>query len=85
MNAKGRKGAWFGWPDDAEIEKLRAAFIKEGDPAKQKAISDAITKRAFELVMYVPIGQMQFPAAYRKSLSGMLDGPVPVFWNVEKK
>jgi peptide/nickel transport system substrate-binding protein len=35
--------------------------------------------------MYVPIGQMQFPAAYRKSLTGVLDGPVPVFWNVEKK
>jgi peptide/nickel transport system substrate-binding protein len=64
---------------------MRADFVKETDPAKQKAIADAISKRAFELVMYVPIGQMQFPAAYRKSLTGVLDGPVPVFWNVEKK
>ncbi len=85
MNAKGTHGGWFGWPEDAQIEKMRADFIKETDPAKQKAIAEAITKRAFELVMYVPIGQMQFPAAYRKSLTGVLDGPVPVFWNVEKK
>lgn len=85
MNAKGPKGGFFGWPEDPEMEKMRAAFVKETDPGKQKAIAEAITKRGFETVMYVPIGQMQFPAAYRKSLTGVLDGPVPVFWNVEKK
>ncbi len=34
--------ATFGWPCDAEIEKLRDAFAKETDPAKQKAIAEAV-------------------------------------------
>jgi peptide/nickel transport system substrate-binding protein len=84
MNARGRNGGFFGWAEDAEIERLKAEFLKEPDAAKRKALAEAITKRAFEVVMYVPLGQMQFPAAYRKSLTGVLDGPVPVFWNVEK-
>ena len=47
--------------------------------ARQRLDAEAATE------MYVPLGQMQFPAAYRKSLSGVLEGPVPVFWNIEKK
>ena len=27
--------AWFGWPCDPEIEKLRAAFVNEADPDKR--------------------------------------------------
>ena len=26
--------AWFGWPNDPEMEKLRDAYAKETDPAK---------------------------------------------------
>ncbi len=85
LNAKGKNGGIFGWAEDAEVERLKGEFLKETDAAKRKAIVDAISKRAFEVVLYVPLGQLQFPAAYRKSLTGVLDGPVPVFWNVEKK
>jgi peptide/nickel transport system substrate-binding protein len=84
FNAKGKNG-WFGWAEDAEIEKLKAEYVAATDPKKQKDLLDAITKRAFEKVLYVPIGQFQWPYAYRTSLSGVLDGPAPVFWNVEKK
>ena len=84
MNASG-DGAWFGWPKDDEIETLRKSFAKETDPAKQKQIVDALTKRAFDVGLYAPIGQFQWPYAYRNSLVGILDGPAPVFWNVEKK
>jgi peptide/nickel transport system substrate-binding protein len=85
MNAKGKNGGFFGWAEDPEIERMKGEFLKATDPAKQKELAVAITRRAFEVVMYVPLGQMQFPAAYRKSLSGVLEGPVPVFWNIEKK
>ena len=40
--------AWFGWPCDPEIEKLRAAFIRETDPAKQKALGYAISDRVID-------------------------------------
>ena len=34
----------FGWPCDAEIEKLRDQFAKETDPAKQKEIVESLQK-----------------------------------------
>ena len=36
VNARGKTGGWFGWPEDAQIEKLRDAYARELDPAKQK-------------------------------------------------
>ena len=37
--------AMFGWPCDAEMEKLRDDFARETDPAKQKAIAEAVQVR----------------------------------------
>ena len=39
----------FGWPCDAEMEKLRDQFARETDPAKQKAIAEAVQKRNTEV------------------------------------
>ncbi|SKA39186.1 peptide/nickel transport system substrate-binding protein [Enhydrobacter aerosaccus] len=78
--------AWFGWPCDAEMEKLRDAFIHETDPAKQKALGDAISDRVMELGFFVPIGEYKAFGAYRKDrLEGWLPGPVAVVWNISKK
>ena len=85
VNAKGKTGGWFGWPEDQEIEKLRDAFSRETDPAKQKQIAEDIQKRVYEVVMYVPTGLYKMPYAFRSNVSGIVAGPVPVFWNVEKK
>jgi len=80
------ENAWFGWPSDEEIEKLRTAFGREPDPEKQKEIARAIQKRAFEVVTYVPLGTIYQPVAYRSDhLEGMVKSPVPLFWNVSKK
>jgi peptide/nickel transport system substrate-binding protein len=78
--------AWFGWPCDPEIEVLRAAFIRESDPIKQKEIGDAISDRLVDQGFYAPVGQYKAFGAYRKDrLSGWLAGPVPVLWNIAKK
>jgi peptide/nickel transport system substrate-binding protein len=78
--------AWFGWPCDEEIEKMRSAFAQEPDFAKQKELAHAIQKRAFEVVTYVPLGTIYQPVAYRADrLQGLLKCPVPLFWNVSKK
>jgi peptide/nickel transport system substrate-binding protein len=78
--------AWFGWPCDAEIEKLRDAFIHEADPEKQKALGYAISDRVIGQAFYAPVGQYKAFGAYRKDrLSGWLPGPVPVVWNISKK
>nr|WP_158818250.1 ABC transporter substrate-binding protein [Methylocapsa sp. S129] len=74
----------FGWPCDPELEKLRADFAREIDPAKQKAIVDAVQVREAEYPTYINIGQWYQPYAMRKTITGVIAAPVAVFWNVEK-
>jgi hypothetical protein len=33
-------------------------------------------------VLYVPFGQWVSPTAFRKNVSGFLQFPAPLFWNV---
>jgi peptide/nickel transport system substrate-binding protein len=78
--------AWFGWPCDAEMEKLRDAFLHTTDPAKQKELGLAISDRLMDQAFYAPVGQYKAFGAYRKDrLEGWLPGPVPVVWNISKK
>ena len=76
--------AWWGWPTDAEVERLRDAFTRETDPAKQKQIAIAIQKRAYELVFYVPAGEFVVIGAIRNEWKGLVKGPVYFYWNLEK-
>jgi peptide/nickel transport system substrate-binding protein len=85
VNARGKTGGWFGWPDDPEVEKLRDAFVRAPDAAKQKEIAAAIQKKAYEDVLYIPTGMYYQPLAYRTNLVGVLHGPAPFFWNIDKK
>jgi peptide/nickel transport system substrate-binding protein len=77
--------ATFGWPCDAEMERLRDAFAKETDPAKQKAIAEAVQLREVEYPTHIQLGQYVQPIAFRKGVSGILAGPSIAFWNVEVK
>lgn len=81
----GKEGGWFGWTADPEIEKLRDAYARETDLAKQKEIAAAVQKRAYEMVHYIPLGEYFQPTAYRKNIEGLLPSPAFVLWNVEKK
>ncbi len=77
--------AWFGWPCDKDLETLRDQWIREPDDAKRKAIAVKLQERAMVSVPLIMIGQAFSPVAYRNSVTGFLEGPVPVFWNVEKR
>ncbi|MCX7380674.1 MAG: ABC transporter substrate-binding protein [Alphaproteobacteria bacterium] len=77
-------GAWFGWPNDPAIEAMRSTWMDSTDEAERKRLDADIQRRAFETVPFIPLGQYMPPAAWRKNLSGLLKGPVPVFWNVTK-
>ncbi|WP_207481565.1 ABC transporter substrate-binding protein [Arenibaculum pallidiluteum] len=84
LNGRGPKGAWFGWPDDPKLEQLRNAFVQAKTPEAQKEAAVAIQTHAYETVNYIPLGQYTSPAAWRKSLTGIVKAPVPIFWNVKK-
>ena len=54
-------------------------------PEEQKKIAAEIQKEVYDQVIYIPLGQYLAPSAWRKSLTGVLDGPAtPVFWNIDK-
>src|ERR1043166_9133559 len=77
--------ALFGWPCDAEMEKLRDAFARAPDLAAQKQVAEAVQMREREVVTHIWLGQWYQPIAARKSVTGIPTAPAPVFWNVEKK
>ena len=78
--------ATFGWPCDAEIEKLRDAYAKEPDAARQKAIAEQVSLRlSAGYPTFAPLGQFTTPTAIRSNIVGLLQVPELALWNVEKK
>src|ERR1700737_3316987 len=82
---RGKNGGWFGGAEDAKIEQMKDAFARSSSPEEQKKIAADIQKEAYEQVIYIPLGQYLIPSAWRKSLTGVLDGPAtPIFRNIDK-
>lgn len=78
--------AWFGWPCDETIEKLRAEFAMTSDLAARRAIAAKVQARALETVPYVPVGQFFLVRGYQRSLSDLLilNAGIPVYWGVQR-
>lgn len=85
VNARGKTGGWFGWPDVPEIEELRMKYATATSLDDQKKLAEQIQAKAYEYGMYAPIGQYMVPTAWSSRLEGVLDGPAPFFWNITKK
>jgi len=85
VNGKGRNGGWFGWPESPRLEALKDQFVRASTSAEQRKIAADIQTVVYDQVIYVPLGQWRGVTAWRKSLSGVLDGPAtPIFWNIDK-
>src|SRR5215212_1458094 len=85
IGGRGTKGGWFGWAEDAKLESMRDAYARSTSPDEQKKIAADIQAYVLDQVIYIPLGQYKAPSAWRKSLTGVLDGPAtPVFWNIDK-
>jgi peptide/nickel transport system substrate-binding protein len=78
------QAAWFGWPDNPVIEAERSAWYDAPDAAAQRKATDAIQIAALKAVPYIPLGQFFQPIAVRDTITGVLDSPFPIFWNVQK-
>ncbi|MFW5678960.1 MAG: ABC transporter substrate-binding protein [Pseudomonadota bacterium] len=77
--------AWFGWPEDDELEEMRDAFATTTDPAEQRELAIAIQERAMEIGTHMHAGQYFVPAAVRSDrVAGILQAPAPFFWNLTK-
>ena len=76
--------ASMGMPCDAQGEALRQAVLAAPDDAMRKAAFETFQKHAWDFIPYVPGGQFDVNNAYRKDVSGVLDGYVINYWNIEK-
>jgi peptide/nickel transport system substrate-binding protein len=74
-----------GWATDEAIEDLRKAWFAADDEAQRRDLADKIQRRAFEIGLYLPIGQLVGHRAFRNSLSGIPDSPITVLWNIQKR
>lgn len=83
LRANGQK-AWVGWPTSPKLETLRQDWIDAPDLPAQKTIARAIQMQVWQDVPYIPLGQFYQATAYRTTLSGIIAGGFPIFWNVKK-
>jgi peptide/nickel transport system substrate-binding protein len=85
LRAGGINGAPPGWANDEKLETLRARWLQARDDTSRHELAAEIQERAFEVVPFIPLGQFSARGAYRSYLSGRVDGPIPVLWNIEKR
>lgn len=78
------KGGWFGWPTDEKLEALRQQWFDAPDLASQQAVCVQIQQRAFEVVPFIPLGQVFQPTAFRSNITGIVKAAIPLFWGVKK-
>ncbi|MEO1197611.1 MAG: ABC transporter substrate-binding protein [Pseudomonadota bacterium] len=82
LSGGGSEAAWFGWPEDAQIEELRDAFANEPDPAAQQELGRQIQQRAIEIGTHGNTGTFFVPVGYRDNVAGLIKSPVQFFWNI---
>ena len=84
MNAAGEK-AWPGWPADEALEKLRLEFLRAPDDASKKKAAEAAQLRALQIGTHAALGEYFQPVVTRRSLTGYLNAPVYLYWNLDKR
>jgi peptide/nickel transport system substrate-binding protein len=75
------EGKVAGWYTSEKMGGLREQWLAASTLPQQQQVCRDIQALAFEDIPYYPIGQYKQPTAYRKSITGILDGTA-VFWNV---
>jgi peptide/nickel transport system substrate-binding protein len=73
-----------GWGSNAPVETEVAAWFDAKTLEEEKDIARRLNKAALEHVSYAPLGFYLRHYAWRKTLSGVAQGPLPFFWGVSK-
>jgi peptide/nickel transport system substrate-binding protein len=83
IRANGDK-AMFGWPNIPEVEAEVAAWYESKSLDDEKVIARRLNKAALDHVVYAPLGLFLRHFAWRKNVTGIVQGPLPFFWGVSK-
>ena len=84
VRASGDK-AWFGWPNIPAVETEVSKWFDAKSLDEEKTIVGRLNAAAIDGVVYAPTGFFKGYQAWRKNLTGVVSGPVPLFWDVSKK
>jgi peptide/nickel transport system substrate-binding protein len=76
--------AWFGWPDVPEVEAQIKAWYDAKTLDEEKTAARRLNKAALDNVVYAPTGFFLTYQAWRKNITGVVKGPLPFFWGVNK-
>ena len=83
MRGLGAKG-WAGWFADDKIEEYTAEWTAATTDAARAVAAEAAQQRAFETVPFILCGQFQIRTAYRRYLTGIVEGGAAYMWNVRR-
>jgi len=78
------KSAWFGWPTDEQVQADIAVWYEAADPAAEKAAAAKLNASLVAEAPFIPTGFFLNYQATRTSLSGVVNAPVPIMWDVRK-
>ncbi|WP_116133366.1 ABC transporter substrate-binding protein [Tropicimonas sp. IMCC34043] len=84
INGSGDDNSWAGWPVNARIEELRAAYLTAGTLDEQKQIAEEIQQIAWDDGFYFNAGEFKSVAAWRTELKDLQSAPITLFWGVSK-
>ncbi|WP_198370829.1 ABC transporter substrate-binding protein [Roseomonas rosulenta] len=83
VRGQGLQG-WFGWWSSPRAEELAEAWLFSTDPERQKALAGELGRHALEDAAFLPLGQFRIRTAFRRDLTGMLEGSSPYPWNLRR-
>jgi peptide/nickel transport system substrate-binding protein len=76
--------AWFGWPKSEAVMRTIDGWYDAPDAAAETRAIAAINAASMDFVTYVPTGFFLGYQAWRRSVSGVVQAPFPLFWGVRK-
>jgi len=83
VRGQGENG-WFGWWKSNRAEELAEAWLFEENADRQKALAQELGRHALEDVSFLPLGQFVIRTAFRRDITGMLQGSAPYPWNLRR-
>ena len=81
IRGQGAKG-WFGWWDSPKLEGMVREWLDAPNEAAQTRIAQASGVLGLEEAPSIPLGRFFIRTVYRKSITGLLQGPCPYPWNI---
>ena len=73
-----------GWANNRQIEAEIAAWYNATSLDEEKTIARRLNRLAVDHALYAPLGVMLQQHAWRKTVSGIVRAPLPLFWGVSK-